>query len=54
MLIPAKDFFDNLPVKQCDKCGNPLEEQNECYVTQCPDCQDSSLYSSFPTSRRDA
>lgn len=47
MLIPAKDFFDNLPVKMCCKCGGVMEEQTECYETICLDCQDSTMFKPF-------
>ncbi|MDF2650379.1 MAG: YhfH-like protein [Paenibacillus sp.] len=47
MLIPAKDFFDNLPSKQCNKCGTAMEEQTECYETVCSNCQDTNLYKTF-------
>lgn len=47
MLIPAKDFFENLPVKMCCKCGCAMEEQTECYETLCSDCQDNSIFKSF-------
>ncbi|MFK7691815.1 protein YhfH [Paenibacillus sp. HJGM_3] len=47
MLIPAKDFFDNLPVKMCSKCGSALEEQSECYETMCSECQDNSIFKPF-------
>ncbi|MDF2814556.1 MAG: YhfH-like protein [Paenibacillus sp.] len=47
MLIPAKEFFENLPTKQCTKCGSAMEEQTECYETLCSDCQDNTLYQVF-------
>ncbi|MGJ7919441.1 protein YhfH [Neobacillus sp. LXY-4] len=38
MLENALEFFRNLPPKNCTDCGNPIEEQHECYGNQCEKC----------------
>jgi hypothetical protein len=37
-------FFNNLPQKQCSKCGAYLEEQADCYLDQCFDCMELNLF----------
>lgn len=37
-MIPVKDFYRNLPVKTCCRCGAPLEEQHESYLNECERC----------------
>lgn len=32
------EFFKNLPPKLCTECGEPIEEQHECYGNQCENC----------------
>lgn len=34
------EFFKNLPSKQCTSCGENIEEQHECYGTQCESCNE--------------
>ncbi|TMW73353.1 protein YhfH [Alteribacter natronophilus] len=38
MITPSKDFFQNLPPKECSKCGTVIEEMADCYYHQCDDC----------------
>ncbi|TQR19032.1 protein YhfH [Psychrobacillus vulpis] len=38
MLENVIEFFRNLPKKKCDKCGEPIEEQHECYGNHCDKC----------------
>lgn len=33
-------FFNNLPQKQCSKCGSYLQEQADCYWNECFECMD--------------
>ncbi|MFD1739132.1 protein YhfH [Bacillus salitolerans] len=39
MLMSSTEFFKNLPPKQCRECGKVMEEQHECYTSQCEDCR---------------
>lgn len=38
MIENVVEFFKNLPPKQCATCGELIEEQHECYGTQCNSC----------------
>lgn len=44
MLLPAKQFFESLPEKQCSKCGTVMEEQSECNTHVCDECGAKSVY----------
>lgn len=34
------EFFKNLPAKKCSNCGEKIEEQHECYGSQCEKCDE--------------
>ncbi|MBM7659859.1 DNA-directed RNA polymerase subunit N (RpoN/RPB10) [Bacillus mesophilus] len=38
MLIKSTEFFRNLPPKQCMECGKEIDEQHECYMNHCDNC----------------
>lgn len=38
MIKSIVEFFRNLPAKCCAKCGEPIEEQHECYGNHCTNC----------------
>ncbi|WP_346725795.1 protein YhfH [Alteribacter keqinensis] len=38
MIQSSKEFFQNLPPKECTKCGEVFEEMAECYYHQCDKC----------------
>ncbi|MDN7247319.1 protein YhfH [Planococcus shenhongbingii] len=38
MIENVVEFFKNLPPKQCSNCGEKVEEQHECYGSQCESC----------------
>ncbi|WP_203334890.1 protein YhfH [Planococcus beigongshangi] len=40
MIENVVEFFKNLPPKQCANCGKQIEEQHECYGTQCNSCDE--------------
>lgn len=29
------DFYRNIPRKECTKCGHEVQEQFDCYITEC-------------------
>ncbi|SDN32005.1 YhfH-like protein [Alkalicoccus daliensis] len=39
MMMSSVEFFRNLPPKQCNKCGNTLDEMHESYIQQCDECE---------------
>ncbi|WP_342664051.1 protein YhfH [Alteribacter aurantiacus] len=38
MIQSSKEFFQNLPPKECTKCGEVFEEMADCYYHQCDKC----------------
>lgn len=38
MILSILEFFQNLPSKYCQKCGEEIEEQHECYGNVCHKC----------------
>lgn len=38
MIENVVEFFKNLPAKNCATCGIEIEEQHECYSTNCDAC----------------
>ena len=40
MIENVVEFFKNLPPKQCVTCGEKIEEQHECYGSQCDSCNE--------------
>lgn len=45
MLQPVRQFFESLPDKQCSRCGTVMEEQSECYMHVCRECNGETVYS---------
>lgn len=45
MLIPVQTFFNSLPEKSCNRCGQSIEEQADCYQNICNSCGDAYFYS---------
>jgi len=37
-MVNVLDFFRHLPPKICRECGEPIEEQHECYGNVCFQC----------------
>lgn len=42
-LIPVVEFFKNLPPKQCENCGQEIEEMHECYTNHCEKCETEEI-----------
>ncbi|MCJ7840402.1 YhfH family protein [Lederbergia sp. NSJ-179] len=38
MIQSIVEFFKDLPPKKCAECGEPIEEQHECYGNLCDQC----------------
>ncbi|WP_075047857.1 protein YhfH [Bacillus andreraoultii] len=38
MILSILEFFQNLPAKFCQNCGEEIEEQHECYGNTCYKC----------------
>lgn len=49
MMIPVKDFFENLTPKSCSTCGEQIEELADCYQNKCDPCEDTQYYSFTPS-----
>lgn len=45
MLIPVQKFFSSLAEKCCNRCGQSIQEQADCYQTICNACGDAYFYS---------
>jgi hypothetical protein len=41
---PVSEFYNNLPKKQCAKCGTVMDEQAESYNPHCPQCEGKDNY----------
>lgn len=37
-IIKTKEFFRNMPSKQCPECGTTINEQVESYLMECDHC----------------
>lgn len=48
MIRSSSEFFRNLPGKCCSKCGNTIEEQADCYINICEECNDFQHYNIQP------
>jgi NADH pyrophosphatase NudC (nudix superfamily) len=48
MLVPVQTFFENLTVKSCSECGQPLQEQADCYQNHCDSCVGTEYYPCSP------
>ncbi|WP_237763082.1 protein YhfH [Paenibacillus sp. A3] len=44
------EFYDTLPSKCCDTCGEPLEEMADCYTSTCTQCKGQTFYPLSPIS----
>ncbi|MBM4764179.1 protein YhfH [Bacillus sp. B15-48] len=44
MLENIVEFFRNLPAKNCTECGEPINEQHECYGSKCDTCMNPINY----------
>lgn len=40
MIMSSTEFFRNLPLKECAKCGKVVKEIHEYYSNKCPDCEE--------------
>lgn len=45
MMMSSVEFFRNLPPKQCNKCGNKLNEMHESYIQKCEECEKDAVFS---------
>ena len=43
-MISITEFFRNLPGKCCANCGTVIQEQADCYMTKCEECNDFEHY----------
>ncbi|UUZ82864.1 YhfH family protein [Paenibacillus sp. P26] len=48
MLMRTSEFYDNLPLKACDTCGEVMEEMADCYSCTCPRCKGMTFYPLSP------
>lgn len=40
MIMSSKEFFRNLPPKECSECGKVVkDEMHECYSNECHECE---------------
>ncbi|WP_010093682.1 protein YhfH [Ornithinibacillus scapharcae] len=37
-MLNVLEFFRNLPKKKCQKCGQDILEQADCYINICEEC----------------
>ncbi|GIO25708.1 protein YhfH [Ornithinibacillus bavariensis] len=38
MITNILEFFRNLPPKKCQQCGRKINEQADCYINICEEC----------------
>ncbi|MCM3269907.1 protein YhfH [Paenibacillus elgii] len=48
MLTRTTEFYETLPSKCCDTCGEPLEEMADCYTSTCTKCKGHTFYPLSP------
>ncbi|MCZ8514064.1 YhfH family protein [Paenibacillus filicis] len=44
----TSEFYDALPLKACDTCGETMEELADCYSNTCPKCKGLTFYPLSP------
>ncbi|MFC6231780.1 protein YhfH [Paenibacillus allorhizosphaerae] len=44
----SSDFYESLPPRCCDTCGEPMEELADCYICTCTACQGITFYPLSP------
>ncbi|WP_246627514.1 protein YhfH [Paenibacillus solanacearum] len=49
----SSDFYDSLPPRCCDTCGELMEELADCYVCTCTTCRGVTFYSLSPAVQRE-
>ncbi|WP_064965379.1 protein YhfH [Ornithinibacillus contaminans] len=38
MITNVLEFFRTLPKKTCQQCGQEINEQSDCYINICEEC----------------
>nr|WP_096270401.1 protein YhfH [Paucisalibacillus globulus] len=37
-MMNVLEFFQNLPKRKCQNCGQDIKEQADCYINICEEC----------------
>ncbi|TVY10254.1 protein YhfH [Paenibacillus cremeus] len=48
MLMRTTEFYESLPLKCCDACGETMEEMADCYSSTCNKCRGLTFYPLSP------